>query len=71
MTPPSELMRPPSKAAVTWRRETAGKVNGRRVSSDMAGVALSDAVAEMVSAPKSYAGSETYATPAAPSKPPS
>jgi len=35
--PPSELIRPPSKAAVIFLRRTAGKQNGRRLSSIMAG----------------------------------
>src|SRR3954447_7510486 len=39
ITPPSELIRPPSKAAVIFLRQTAGKQNGRRLSSVMAGVA--------------------------------
>ena len=37
--PPSEVRRPPSKAAVTFLRPTAGKHNGGNVSSVMAGVA--------------------------------
>src|SRR6266851_4397060 len=41
MTPPSELIRPPSKAAVIFLRRTAGKQNGRRLSSVMAGVRAS------------------------------
>ena len=44
ITPPSEVMRPPSKAAVTFLRSTAGKLNGSRLSSSMAGVAASDSV---------------------------
>src|ERR1700732_947375 len=36
MPPPSELIRPPSKAAVIFLRRTAGKQNGRRLSSIMA-----------------------------------
>src|SRR5436305_630647 len=39
ITPPSELIRPPSKAAVIFLRQTAGKQNGRRLSSVLAGVA--------------------------------
>jgi hypothetical protein len=42
MTPPSELIRPPSKAAVIFLRCTAGKENDRRLSSVMAGVARFD-----------------------------
>ena len=41
ITPPSEVIRPPSKAAVIFLRWTAGKENGRRLSSVMAGVARS------------------------------
>src|SRR5713226_2051744 len=41
MTPPSELIRPPSKAAVIFLRRTAGKQNGRRLSSVRAGVRAS------------------------------
>src|SRR6266849_2442435 len=41
MTPPSELIRPLSKAAVIFLRRTAGKQNGRRLSSVMAGVRAS------------------------------
>src|SRR4051794_41976149 len=36
-TPPSALMRPPSKAAVSFLPPTAGKPKGRIVSLDMAG----------------------------------
>src|SRR5271157_1816681 len=39
ITPPSEVMRPPSNAAATFLRPTAGILNGSSVSSDMAGVA--------------------------------
>ena len=41
ITPPSEVIRPPSKAAVTFLRATAGKVKGSSVSSVMADVAAS------------------------------
>ena len=41
MTPPSEVIRPPSKAAVTFLRSMAGNENGSRLSSLMAGVARS------------------------------
>jgi hypothetical protein len=51
ITPPSEVMRPPSNAAVTFLRPTAGKPNGLIVSSDMAGVARNDQVDRMVSTP--------------------
>ncbi len=40
--PPSEVMRPPSKAAVTFLRRTDGNKNGSGVFSTMAGVAPSD-----------------------------
>ncbi len=38
ITPPPEVIRPPSNAAVTFLRPTAGNVNGRDVSSVMADV---------------------------------
>ena len=41
ITPPSDVMRPPSNAAVTFLRCTDGSENGSRVSSIMAGVAAS------------------------------
>src|ERR1019366_9367132 len=37
ITPESEVMRPPSNAAVIFLRPTAGNENGRRLSSIMAG----------------------------------
>ena len=40
-SPPSDEIDPPAKSAVTFLRCTAGRSNGRRVSSVMAGVALS------------------------------
>jgi hypothetical protein len=46
MTPPSEVIRPPSNAAVTFLRSTAGNENGSRLSSIIAGVAASNAGAE-------------------------
>jgi len=64
MTPPSELIRPPSKAAVIFLRRTAGKQNGRRLSSIMAGVARFDPGKGVVSATESYARSKAYATSA-------
>ena len=42
MTPPSEVILPPSKAAVTFLRLMAGNRNGSTVSSDIAGVARRD-----------------------------
>src|SRR5947199_4605780 len=41
MTPPLDVSRPPSKAAVIFLREAAGNENGRIVSSVMASVATS------------------------------
>ncbi len=40
-SPPSDEIRPPSKSAVTFLPYTAGRTNGRRVSSVVADVALS------------------------------
>src|SRR6266436_6327577 len=62
MTPPSELIRPPSKAAVIFLRWTTGKQNGRRLSSVMAGVACLDPGKGLASATESYARSKAYAT---------
>jgi hypothetical protein len=64
ITPPSEVMRPPSNAAVTFLRATAGKLNYSTVSSDMAGVALPDCVKRMASTPNPQTKSDPYATPA-------
>src|SRR5258708_25115947 len=50
MTPPSELIRPPSKSAVIFLRQTAGKQNGRRLSSGMA-VGGGDQLAQRVGSP--------------------
>ena len=50
-TPPSVVMRPPSKAATSFLLPTAGKPNGRIVSSDMAGVARCVGVDRMASTP--------------------
>jgi hypothetical protein len=63
ITPPSEVTRPPSNAAETFLRSTAGKLNGSRVSSSMAGVAASDSV-DLASTPKSLLQSNAYATSA-------
>ena len=62
ITPPSEVRRPPSKAAVTFLRATAGNENGRRLSSVMAGVAGAVRREGWRSATKSYALSALYAT---------
>jgi len=51
ITPPSELIRPPSNAATTFLRQTAGKPKGGTVSSDMAGVARCACAERMVSTP--------------------
>jgi hypothetical protein len=50
-TPPSELIRPPSKAAVTFFLPMLGSENGRRVSSSLAGMADSVRVLGLASAP--------------------
>lgn len=50
-TPPSEAMRPPSKAAVNFLRLTAGNAKGNIVSSVMAGVAASDLGLERIRHP--------------------
>ena len=71
MTPPSEEMRPPSNAAVTFLPWTAGKEKAGNVSFVMAGVAGQCSGNGLVSATESYAVSVTYATldtlPTAPS----
>src|SRR5216684_4371607 len=69
MTPPSELIRPPSKAAVIFLRRMAGKQNGRRLSSVMAGVARLDPGKGLAKATESYARSKAYATSATPDPP--
>ena len=66
ITPPSELMRPPSKAAMTFLRDTAGKEKGSSVLCVMAGVAALKRAEGLVSQLKFYAASGTYATPASP-----
>ena len=50
-TPPSELMRPPSKAAVTFFWQMLGSAKGRRVSLSSAGMADFVRTSELVSAP--------------------
>jgi len=64
ITPPSELMRPPSKAAVIFLRSTDGSENGSRLSSIMAGVAASDSVRGWLRHPNLSASSAAYATSA-------
>ena len=51
MTPPSELSRPPSKAAVTFFAPTAGNENGRRLSLVMAGGAVVERAADRCKQP--------------------
>jgi hypothetical protein len=53
-TPPSELIRPPSNAAVTFLRLKAGKEKGKRLSSSMAGVAQSLGLVKLVWSPISH-----------------
>ena len=53
ITPPSDVRRPPSKAATTFLRAVAGKLNGLIVSFEMAGVARDDRVNGVVSTPNS------------------
>src|SRR5215468_1260854 len=64
ITPPSEVIRPPSNAAVIFLLATAGKANGRNLSLVMAGVVRYDRVNRMALAPNSYARPIRYATPA-------
>ncbi len=71
ITPPSEVIRPPSKAAVTFLRATAGNANGSTVSSIMADVAGPDVVEGSASATKPYATSIAYATSTSPFPQPS
>src|SRR6478752_2186681 len=62
ITPPFEVSRPPSKAAVTFLASTAGKENGRIVSSVMAGVAFAVEGDGVGFATESYAASALYTT---------
>jgi hypothetical protein len=64
ITPPSEVIRPPSNAAVIFLLATAGKANGRNLSLVMAGAVRHDRVNRMALAPNSYARPIRYATPA-------
>ena len=66
ITPLSEERRPPSNAAVTFLRDTAGRENVSGLSSVMAGVAGLFNVRRMVLTPISYANSAPCATPASP-----
>src|SRR3982074_2530073 len=62
ITPPFEVRRPPSKAAVTFLASTAGNENGRIVSSVMAGVAFAVEGDGVGFATESYAASALYTT---------
>src|SRR5258708_11008840 len=62
ITPPFEVRRPPSKAAVTFLALTAGNENGRIVSSVMAGVAFAVEGDGVGFATESYAASALYTT---------
>jgi hypothetical protein len=66
ITPPSELMRPPSKAAVIFLRRTDGSENGNTLSSVMAGVAASDSARGWLRHPNLSASSGAYATSSLP-----
>src|SRR5947208_15377561 len=63
ITPASEDNRPPSNAAVTFLRETLGKLNVSWLSSVMAGVAAWRGAHRMVSTPIPYASSMPCPTP--------
>src|SRR5260370_4486199 len=62
ITPPFEVRRPPSKAAVTFLASTAGNENGRIVSSVRAGVAFAVEGDGVGFATESYAASALYTT---------
>src|SRR5664280_2623175 len=62
ITPPFEVRRPPSKAAVTFLASTAGNENGRIVSLVMAGVAFAVEGDGVGFATESYAASALYTT---------
>src|ERR1700720_3532574 len=62
ITPPFEVRRPPSKAAVTFLASTAGNENGRIVSWVMAGVAFATEGDGFGFATESYAASALYTT---------
>src|ERR1039457_6690933 len=62
ITPPFEVSRPPSKAAVTFLASTAGNEKGRIVSSVMAGVAFAVEGDGVGFATESYAVSALYTT---------
>src|ERR1700674_5601511 len=62
ITPPFEVRRPPSKAAVTFLARMAGNEKGRIVSSVMAGVAFAVEGDGVGFATESYAASALYTT---------
>src|SRR5271154_5204337 len=62
ITPPFEVRRPPSKAAVTFLLATAGNEKSRIVSSVMAGVAFAVEGDGVGFATESYAASALYTT---------
>jgi hypothetical protein len=62
ITPPSEVILPPSKAAVTFSRATAGNEKAAVVSSIMPGVAGWNGEKDLASTTKPYSCSEPYAT---------
>ena len=67
ITPPSEVMRPPSKAAVIFLRCTDGSENGSSVSWFMAGVAPSDSAGFGVDT--QFSASDQTLTPHPPANP--
>ena len=62
MTPPSELMRPPSNAALIFFVQTAGREKGRVVSLFLAGAAWVWISGGLASTTESCAASTNYAT---------
>jgi hypothetical protein len=62
ITPPSELILPPSKAALIFFVQTGGNEEGRVVSLFIAGGALVRISTGLASATESYAPSTNYAT---------
>ena len=68
--PPSDEIRPPSKAALTFLRWTLGRWKGRRLSSVLAGVAFLLFGEEDASTTNSYPMATAYATSATPKSDP-
>src|SRR5271169_2730950 len=68
-TPPSELIRPPSNAAVTFFWQMLGKENARSVSSSLAGMADSVRTLRLASVPNLYAIPEVCTMPVSESLP--